>query len=50
MAYDNAQAMAIRRTTSQSYRMQENERNAQATATRCTDPAYRILEQIADTN
>ena len=29
---------------------QENERNAQAIATRRTDLAYRITEQIADTN
>jgi hypothetical protein len=29
---------------------QENEKNAQAMATRRTDLAYRILEQIADTN
>ncbi len=42
--------MATRRTTNQAYIMQENKRNAQAMATRCTDLAYRILEQIADTN
>ncbi len=29
---------------------QENEKNAQAMATRRTDLAYRIPEQIADTN
>ncbi len=36
--------------TNPSYRMQENERNAQAMATSCTNPAYRRQEQIADTN
>ncbi len=46
----NAQAMATRRTTNQAYRTQENDRNAQAMATRSTDLAYRIPEQIADTN
>jgi hypothetical protein len=30
--------------------MQENERNAQAMATSCTNPAYRRQEQIADSN
>ncbi len=42
--------MATRRTTNQAYRMQENEKNAQAMATRRTDLSYRIPEQIADTN
>ncbi len=39
-----------RRCTDPSYRMQENERNAQAMATSHTNPAYRRKEQIADTN
>jgi hypothetical protein len=42
--------MATRHTTKQAYITQENERNAQAMATRHADLAYRILEQIADTN
>jgi hypothetical protein len=42
--------MATRRTTNQAYRMQENERNDQAMATRRTDLSYRILEQNASTN
>ncbi len=42
--------MVTRRTTNQAYRMQENERNTQAMATRGADLAYRIPEQIADTN
>ncbi len=46
----NDQAMATRHATNQAYRWQENGRNAQAMVTRCTDPAYRIPEQIADTN
>jgi hypothetical protein len=33
-----------------SCRTQENERNAQAMATSCTNPVYRRQEQIADTN
>ncbi len=36
--------MATRCTTNQAYRMLENERNAQAIATRCIDQAYRIKE------
>jgi hypothetical protein len=45
----NAASMATRHTTNQAYRIEENERNAQAMVTRCTDLAYRIPEQIADT-
>ncbi len=41
--------MATRRTAP-SYRMQENERNAQAMATSHTNPPFRRQEQIADTN
>jgi hypothetical protein len=41
--------MATRRTDP-SYRMQENEMNAQAMATSCTNPAYRRQEQIVNTN
>jgi hypothetical protein len=42
--------MVTRCTTNQAYRTQEHERNAQAMATRRTDTANRIPEQIADTN
>jgi hypothetical protein len=42
--------MATRCTNNQSYRTQENERNAASTAIRHTDPSYRTLEQNADTN
>jgi hypothetical protein len=38
------------RCTDPSYRMQENERNAQAMATSHTNPAHRRQEQISDTN
>jgi hypothetical protein len=39
-----------RQTNPPEIRAQENETNAQAMVTRCTDLAYRIPEQIADTN
>jgi hypothetical protein len=39
-----------RKTIPPEIRAQENERNAEAMATRRTDLAYRIPEQIADTN
>jgi hypothetical protein len=39
-----------RQTNPPEIRAQKNERNAQAMATRCTDPAYKIPEPIADTN
>ncbi len=39
-----------RQTNHPEIKAQENERNAASTATRSTDPSYRILEQNADTN
>ncbi len=47
---DTNQRSLTRQTNPSEIRAQENERNAQAVATRCTDLACRILEQIADTN
>jgi hypothetical protein len=40
----NAKSMVTRCTTSQTYRIEENERNAESMATRRTDQAYRIEE------
>jgi hypothetical protein len=43
---DTNQRRLTRQTNPPEIREQENERNAQAMATRCTDLAYRILEQL----
>jgi hypothetical protein len=42
----NAQAMAATRRTDPLYRTQKNERNPQAMATSCTNPAYRRQEKL----
>jgi hypothetical protein len=47
---DTSCRRSTRQTNPPEMSAQENEKNAQAMATSCTNPAYRRQEQITDTN